>query len=66
MKTVKQGIWTIGYRETYYVTYSFKQSCGWIKVGEFAFATSEQAERFIADQRARHPHDEARFETRVA
>lgn len=66
MQTTKQGMWTVGYRETHYVTHYFKQSCGWIKCGEFAFATAEQAERFIADTLARYPQDDAKFERRVA
>lgn len=66
MQTNKQGMWTIGYRETHYVTHYFKQSCGWIKCGEFAFATAEQADRFVADTLARYPQDEAKFERRIA
>jgi gentisate 1,2-dioxygenase len=66
MKTIQQGIWTVGVRDTTYVTYSIKQSCGWIKIGEFAFSTAEQADRFVADTSARHPQDEARFDRRVA
>jgi hypothetical protein len=70
MQTTKQGMWTVGYRETHYVTHYvthyFKQSCGWIKCGEFAFATGEQAERFISDTLARYPQDDAKFERRVA
>lgn len=64
METTQQGIWTVGHRETHYVTYSFKQSCGWINVGEFAFSTDEQVDRFIADTLLRHPEDEAKFERR--
>jgi hypothetical protein len=66
MQTIQQGMWTVGYRETHYVSYSFKDSSGWVSVGEFAFATAEQVDRFIADHLARYPHDEAKFSRRVA
>jgi gentisate 1,2-dioxygenase len=66
MQTTQQGIWTIGHRETHYVAYFIKQSCGWINIGEFAFSTAAQAQRFIADTLSRHPNDEARFDSRVA
>jgi gentisate 1,2-dioxygenase len=66
MKTNQQGIWTVGIRDTHYVTYSVKQSCGWVKVGEFAFAEKQQADRFVVDTLARHPQDVAKFDVRVA
>ena len=66
IRTVKQGMWTVGVRDTVYVTYSIKQSCGWVKVCEFAFAEHDQADFFIADTTARYPQDESRFEKRVA
>jgi hypothetical protein len=66
IRTVKQGMWTVGVRDTVYVTYSIKNSAGWIKVGEYAFAEMEQADRFIADTLSRYPNDVARFEKRIA
>ncbi len=66
IRTTQQGMWTVGIRDTVYLTYSIKMACGWVKIGEFAFATSEQADRFEADTLARHPQDEAAFERRIA
>jgi hypothetical protein len=66
IRTINQGMWTVGIRDTVYVTYSIQQSCGWVKVGEFAFAEMEQADRFIQDTTERCPQDVARFEKRVA
>ncbi len=66
IRTVKQGMWTVGVRDTVYVTYSVKMECGWVKIGEYAFAEIAQAERFIAETQSLHPQDEARFEQRIA
>ena len=49
-------------REVYLVHY-LQQSCGWIKIAEYALAPEDVA-RVQAEIQARHPGDVLRFEVR--
>ena len=51
-------------RKELYLTHYIMQSCGWVKIAEYACLTRQQVESIKDDVIARHPNDVLRFEVR--
>lgn len=53
-------------RAEYYLTHYIRESCGWIKIAEYAFNSAAQRDAARAEIIARYPNDDYRFEERAA